>query len=173
MVWQPRGEDRTTCSREFQENWNFTPNSNSIRVFDHYVMLKCVVQVWVPSHVSPSRKRRESLPRRASSLWASSHALHQEQFWWVKSWEMSPWLWGVILGLSPAHFACRCCQWWDSTCRLSTEYLTIYSSCYFCVPVIHVSPFLVGLSCRTERFSVMPTPHKKLMNGLKFFSGNW
>ena len=77
MVWQPRGEDRTTCLRELQEKWNFTPNSNSICAFDHYVTLKCVVQVWVPSHLSPSRKRRESLPRRASSLWASSHALQQ------------------------------------------------------------------------------------------------
>ena len=60
-----------------------------------------------------------------------------------------------------------------STCRLLTEYLTTYSSCYFCVPVIHVSPFLVGLSCHTERFSVMPIPHKKPTNGLKFFSGSW
>ena len=94
-------------------------------------MLKCVLQVWVPSHLSPSTKRRESLPCRASSMWPSSHALQQEQSWWVKSWEMIQRLWGVILGPTPAHFAWRYCQCWDSTCRLLTEYLTTYSSCYF------------------------------------------
>jgi len=55
----------------------------------------------------------------------------------------------------------------------AAEYLTTSSSCYFCVPAIHVLSLLVGLSCRTERFSVMPIPHKKPTNGLKFFSGNW